>query len=62
MSWVSVEEWGGTGLLRGDTAGGGFIYSWGGWGLAISAGVLLITLFVVLELTRGLGRGTIRAV
>nr|WNH37611.1 NADH dehydrogenase subunit 6 [Cymolutes torquatus] len=62
MSWVPVEGWGSTSLLGGDTAGVALMYSWGGWGLAISAGVLLITLFVVLELTRGLARGTIRAV
>lgn len=38
------------------------MYSEGGGMLVISAGVLLLTLFVVLELTRGLSRGTLRAV
>jgi len=38
------------------------IYSSGGWLLIISAWVLLLTLFVVLELTRGISRGALRAV
>nr|YP_009110581.1 NADH dehydrogenase subunit 6 [Chrysolampis mosquitus]AIY15488.1 NADH dehydrogenase subunit 6 [Chrysolampis mosquitus] len=48
--------------VRMDFAGAALFYSWGvglflvgGWGL-------LLTLFVVLELVRGLSRGTIRAV
>nr|WHU29517.1 NADH dehydrogenase subunit 6 [Elassoma zonatum] len=38
------------------------VYSFGGLPLVISAWVLLLTLLVVLELTRGLARGTLRAV
>lgn len=38
------------------------IYSVGGGMLIISAWALLLTLLVVLELTRGLSRGTLRAV
>lgn len=38
------------------------MYSLGGGMLIISAWVLLLTLFVVLELTRGLSRGTVRVV
>lgn len=49
-------------MLRGDTSGVAEIYSSGGGMLVISAWVLLLTLFVVLELTRGLSRGTLRAV
>nr|YP_514721.1 NADH dehydrogenase subunit 6 [Denticeps clupeoides]BAE79953.1 NADH dehydrogenase subunit 6 [Denticeps clupeoides] len=49
-------------VVRGDTSGAAFMYSFGGGMLVISAWVLLLTLFVVLELTRGLSRGTLRAV
>lgn len=49
-------------ILRGDVGGVAVIYSSGGGLLIISAWVLLLTLFVVLELTRGLGRGALRAV
>lgn len=49
-------------ILRGDTSGVAVIYSSGGAMLVICAWVLLLTLFVVLELTRGLSRGALRAV
>lgn len=49
-------------VFRGDISGVAVIYSFGGGMLVISAWVLLLTLFVVLELTRGLSRGTLRAV
>lgn len=49
-------------VFRGDIGGVALIYSLGGGVLVISAWVLLLTLFVVLELTRGIGRGTVRAV
>lgn len=49
-------------VLRGDSGGVALMFSAGGGLLMISAWVLLLTLFVVLELTRGLGRGTLRAV
>nr|YP_010956690.1 NADH dehydrogenase subunit 6 [Citharichthys cornutus]WMY89783.1 NADH dehydrogenase subunit 6 [Citharichthys cornutus] len=61
-SWVLVDELGENSVLRGDVGGVALMYSMGGWMLIISAWVLLLTLFVVLELTRGLGRGTLRAV
>ena len=38
------------------------IYSAGGGLLVLGAWVLLLTLFVVLELTRGLSRGALRIV
>nr|BAI77194.1 NADH dehydrogenase subunit 6 [Puck pinnata] len=62
FSWVAVEELGEFCVLRGDVAGVAMMYSSGGAMLVISAWVLLLTLFVVLELTRGLGRGALRAV
>ena len=49
-------------MFRGDMGGVALIYSLGGGILVISAWVLLLTLFVVLELTRGMSRGTVRAV
>nr|YP_002887518.1 NADH dehydrogenase subunit 6 [Istiophorus platypterus]WCO09555.1 NADH dehydrogenase subunit 6 [Istiophorus platypterus]WCO09581.1 NADH dehydrogenase subunit 6 [Istiophorus platypterus]WCO09633.1 NADH dehydrogenase subunit 6 [Istiophorus platypterus]WCO09659.1 NADH dehydrogenase subunit 6 [Istiophorus platypterus]WCO09672.1 NADH dehydrogenase subunit 6 [Istiophorus platypterus] len=61
-SWVSVDELGEFSVFRGDVGGVALMYSSGGWMLIISAWVLLLTLFVVLELTRGLSRGALRAV
>lgn len=49
-------------VLRGDVSGVALIYSSGGGLLMLCAWVLLLTLFVVLELTRGLNRGTVRAI
>nr|YP_009227456.1 NADH dehydrogenase subunit 6 [Pseudohynobius shuichengensis]ACK38352.1 NADH dehydrogenase subunit 6 [Pseudohynobius shuichengensis] len=45
-----------------DCGGVGVMYSWGGYFLMLSGWVLLLTLFVVLEVTRGLSRGSLRAV
>nr|YP_009355453.1 NADH dehydrogenase subunit 6 [Synagrops japonicus]WNH22074.1 NADH dehydrogenase subunit 6 [Synagrops bellus]BAX03732.1 NADH dehydrogenase subunit 6 [Synagrops japonicus]BBU25824.1 NADH dehydrogenase subunit 6 [Synagrops japonicus] len=61
-SWVPADELGGFCMFRGDIGGVALMYSLGGFMLVISAWVLLLTLFVVLELTRGLARGTLRAV
>nr|WNH20631.1 NADH dehydrogenase subunit 6 [Scorpaenopsis diabolus] len=61
-SWVPGDEYEEFYLLRGDVGGVALIYSSGGGMLVVSAWVLLLTLFVVLELTRGLSRGTLRAV
>ena len=49
-------------VLRGDVGGVALIYSSGGGLLVVCAWVLLLALFVVLELTRGLSRGALRAV
>lgn len=49
-------------VLRGDMGGVALIYSWGGGILLLSGGVLLLTLFVVLELTRGQSRGALSSV
>nr|BAV70143.1 NADH dehydrogenase subunit 6 [Hampala dispar] len=61
-SWVVVDELKEFSVLRGDVGGVAMMYSFGGGMLVICAWVLLLTLFVVLELTRGLGRGAVRAV
>nr|YP_010350304.1 NADH dehydrogenase subunit 6 [Nemipterus randalli]UOK09722.1 NADH dehydrogenase subunit 6 [Nemipterus randalli] len=61
-SWMTVEDNNEFSMSRGDIDGIGMLYSHGGLLLLISAGVLLLTLFVVLELSRGANRGTLRAV
>nr|WNH22373.1 NADH dehydrogenase subunit 6 [Callionymus bairdi] len=60
--WVGHNLGGGLEIMRGDMGGVALMYSWGGVMLVVSAWVLLLTLFVVLELTRGIGRGVLRAV
>nr|YP_010156098.1 NADH dehydrogenase subunit 6 [Leiognathus ruconius]QQY85699.1 NADH dehydrogenase subunit 6 [Leiognathus ruconius] len=62
FSWVVVDEFGEFSVLRADTGGVGALYSAGGGMLVVAAFVLLLALFVVLELTRGLSRGALRAV
>nr|QIA92579.1 NADH dehydrogenase subunit 6 [Agonus cataphractus] len=61
-SWASADEYAYFSVFRADVGGAALMYSTGGGMLAMSAWVLLLTLFVVLELTRGLSRGTLRAV
>nr|YP_009231728.1 NADH dehydrogenase subunit 6 [Embiotoca jacksoni]AMA06622.1 NADH dehydrogenase subunit 6 [Embiotoca jacksoni] len=61
-SWVSADEYSEFTVFRGDMGGVALMYSMGGGLLVLSAWVLLLTLFVVLELTRGLSRGALRAV
>lgn len=61
-SWVVIDGLEGLSMLRGDMSGVAVIYSFGGGMLVLCAWVLLLTLFVVLELTRGLDSGTLRAV
>nr|YP_010956573.1 NADH dehydrogenase subunit 6 [Synodus poeyi]WMY89666.1 NADH dehydrogenase subunit 6 [Synodus poeyi] len=60
--WLLADESKDFASLRGDIAGVALMYSFGGGMLVVSAWVLLLTLFVVLELTRGLSRGGLRAV
>nr|YP_005969.1 NADH dehydrogenase subunit 6 [Mola mola]BAD14273.1 NADH dehydrogenase subunit 6 [Mola mola] len=62
FSWLSADELGEFSVSRGDIGGVALMYSLGGGMLVIGAWVLLLTLFVVLELTRGLSRGALRAV
>nr|YP_009910921.1 NADH dehydrogenase subunit 6 [Darevskia daghestanica]QDP70150.1 NADH dehydrogenase subunit 6 [Darevskia daghestanica] len=52
----------GLSVIRVDLSGVSLLYNMGGWGLLICGWALLLTLFVVLELTRGLMRGSLRAV
>nr|YP_001096026.1 NADH dehydrogenase subunit 6 [Cyprinodon rubrofluviatilis]ABO28472.1 NADH dehydrogenase subunit 6 [Cyprinodon rubrofluviatilis]QQL03141.1 NADH dehydrogenase subunit 6 [Cyprinodon rubrofluviatilis] len=61
-SWMVCDEFGEFSMLRGDIGGVAMMYSSGGGLLITGAWVLLLTLFVVLELTRGMGRGALRAV
>nr|WNH20306.1 NADH dehydrogenase subunit 6 [Hemiramphus depauperatus] len=61
-SWFSADEFGELSVFRGDMGGVALMYSMGGGLLVLGAWVLLLTLFVVLELTRGLSRGALRAV
>nr|YP_010037863.1 NADH dehydrogenase subunit 6 [Ptychocheilus lucius]QPF22288.1 NADH dehydrogenase subunit 6 [Ptychocheilus lucius]WJJ44401.1 NADH dehydrogenase subunit 6 [Ptychocheilus lucius]WJJ44414.1 NADH dehydrogenase subunit 6 [Ptychocheilus lucius] len=61
-SWVIIDGLKEFSTLRGDISGVAMMYSSGGAMLIICAWVLLLTLLVVLELTRGLSRGSLRAV
>nr|YP_009139631.1 NADH dehydrogenase subunit 6 [Pterocryptis cochinchinensis]AKG26277.1 NADH dehydrogenase subunit 6 [Pterocryptis cochinchinensis] len=60
--WVVVDEFKEFFIVRGDVSGVSLMYSVGGGMLVVCAWVLLLCLFVVLELTRGLSRGALRAV
>nr|YP_009034530.1 NADH dehydrogenase subunit 6 [Halcyon pileata]AIA08935.1 NADH dehydrogenase subunit 6 [Halcyon pileata] len=59
---VSTVDSGGVGFGRLDFSGVAMFYSWGGGMFLVAGWGLLLTLFVVLELVRGLARGAIRAV
>lgn len=61
-SWFIIDGLKEFSILRGDVGGVAAMYSLGGAMLIICAWVLLLTLLVVLELTRGLSRVTLRAV
>nr|YP_010439212.1 NADH dehydrogenase subunit 6 [Steindachneridion melanodermatum]UTC30855.1 NADH dehydrogenase subunit 6 [Steindachneridion melanodermatum] len=60
--WIVVDEFKEFFMVRGDVSGVSLMYSVGGGMLVVCAWVLLLCLFVVLELTRGLSRGALRAV
>nr|QWX20945.1 NADH dehydrogenase subunit 6 [Apogonichthyoides taeniatus] len=60
--YEGVEEVVSLSMFRADTEGVGQMYSLGGWGLMVCGWGLLLTLFVVMELTRGPSRGALRAV
>nr|WNH38416.1 NADH dehydrogenase subunit 6 [Schismorhynchus labialis] len=57
-----VDEYREFSVLRGDFGGVSFIYSSGGGMLIVCGWALLLTLFVVLELTRGADRGALRTI
>nr|YP_010485772.1 NADH dehydrogenase subunit 6 [Dexistes rikuzenius]UVW81918.1 NADH dehydrogenase subunit 6 [Dexistes rikuzenius] len=59
-SWVAVDELGETEVFRGDLGGVAMVYGSGGGLLVVSAGVLFLTLLVVLEISRPTCRGTLR--
>nr|AYN73505.1 NADH dehydrogenase subunit 6 [Lophoceros camurus] len=58
---VTVDA-GGVFSVRADFSGVAVFYSWGAGMFLVAGWGLLLTLFVVLELVRGLSSGTIRAV
>nr|YP_010397848.1 NADH dehydrogenase subunit 6 [Rasbora johannae]UQJ79060.1 NADH dehydrogenase subunit 6 [Rasbora johannae] len=60
--WIVVDGLKEFSVLRNDVSGVAVAYSFGGGMLVTCAWVLLLTLFVVLELTRGLDRGGLRLV
>nr|YP_004465022.1 NADH dehydrogenase subunit 6 [Rasboroides vaterifloris]BAK23210.1 NADH dehydrogenase subunit 6 [Rasboroides vaterifloris] len=60
--WVVADGLKEFSVLRNDVSGVAVIYSLGGNMLVVCVWVLLLTLFVVLELTRGLDRGSLRSV
>nr|AWD84300.1 NADH dehydrogenase subunit 6 [Gerres filamentosus] len=62
VTWMTLEENADFHAVRGDQVGVGMLYGPGGWMLVLAAWVLLLSLIVVLELTRGLSRGALRAV
>nr|BAX09161.1 NADH dehydrogenase subunit 6 [Parapercis cylindrica] len=61
-SWLTVNEQVEFSMASADTEGVGVMYAGGAGLLILAVWALLLTLFVVLELTRGLSRGTIRSV
>nr|BAJ54192.1 NADH dehydrogenase subunit 6 [Arapaima gigas] len=60
--WTMVDEFKEFSVIRADMAGVALLYSSGGLMLVVCGWALLLMLFVVLELTRGLGRGALRAI
>nr|YP_009158125.1 NADH dehydrogenase subunit 6 [Pateobatis hortlei]AKM98062.1 NADH dehydrogenase subunit 6 [Pateobatis hortlei] len=60
--WVGGEEFMKMGMARGDFSGVAMLYSWGGGMLILGGWMLLLSLFVVLELTRGVSCGALRTI
>nr|YP_010279437.1 NADH dehydrogenase subunit 6 [Narke japonica]UKG21302.1 NADH dehydrogenase subunit 6 [Narke japonica] len=60
--WFGGEEVNVLEVIRGDFSGVGLLYSYGGLMLILGGWMLLLTLFVVLELTRGLSWGVLRVI
>lgn len=59
--WNLIENFENFGICESDARGMAFMYSDAGSILIISGWMLLLTLFSVLELTRGHSRGPLRA-
>nr|YP_010704593.1 NADH dehydrogenase subunit 6 [Pseudechidna brummeri]ULM61751.1 NADH dehydrogenase subunit 6 [Pseudechidna brummeri] len=57
-----TDELHGFSVLRGDSGGVSYMYYLGGEMLMVCGWALLLTLFVVLELSRGRERGSLRAI
>nr|BDB06953.1 NADH dehydrogenase subunit 6 [Squalus mitsukurii] len=62
LGWVGAEEMSNLEMIRGDFGGVALLYANGGIMLVLGGWVLLLTLFVILELTRGLSYGTLRVI
>nr|NP_115401.1 NADH dehydrogenase subunit 6 [Tinamus major]AAK53254.1 NADH dehydrogenase subunit VI [Tinamus major] len=60
--WVGTVDCVGGGLVRVDFSGVAMFYSWGAGMFMVAGWGLFLTLFVVLELVRGLSCGAVRAV
>nr|UFP05604.1 NADH dehydrogenase subunit 6 [Narke japonica] len=60
--WFGGEEMNMLEVIRGDFSGVGLLYSYGGIMLIMGGWMLFLTLFVVLELTRGLSWAVLRVV
>nr|YP_009020441.1 NADH dehydrogenase subunit 6 [Pastinachus ater]CDN85530.1 NADH dehydrogenase subunit 6 [Pastinachus ater] len=60
--WMGGEESMGMSVVRSDFSGVALLYSWGGGMLVLGGWMLLLTLFVVLELTRGMSWGALRVI
>nr|QEQ13720.1 NADH dehydrogenase subunit 6 [Xenopus borealis] len=61
IDWYSESSGFGGYMIRGDWVGVALMYSCGGWLLFIGGWILLLTLFVVFELTRSQYGGSLRA-
>nr|YP_009700649.1 NADH dehydrogenase subunit 6 [Xenopus fischbergi]QEQ13746.1 NADH dehydrogenase subunit 6 [Xenopus fischbergi] len=61
VDWFTKSSEFGGYMIRGDWVGVALMYSCGGWMLFIGGWVLLLTLFVVFELTRSQYGGSLRA-
>nr|YP_009434097.1 NADH dehydrogenase subunit 6 [Potamotrygon magdalenae]AOV63712.1 NADH dehydrogenase subunit 6 [Potamotrygon magdalenae] len=60
--WMGGEEFVGMGMARNDFGGVALLYSWGWCVLILGGWMLFLTLFVVLELVRGVSWGSLRVV
>nr|AYJ22498.1 NADH dehydrogenase subunit 6 [Beringraja pulchra] len=60
--WFGGDEINGLEVVRGDFSGVALLYSHGGYLLVLSGWMLLLALFVVLEVTRGVSWGALRVV